>query len=110
MTSQEAGIRGGGTAPDDDPGERDPVPAPAGPDDADPGAAGQASDAGPVRVTTLELFFDLIFAFTLTQLAVDLAPGLTGVKSLGEHVLRVRSASRWRRSASATSGNRSALS
>ncbi len=26
----------------------------------------------PIRVTTLELFFDLIFAFTLTQLAVAL--------------------------------------
>ena len=35
-----------------------------------------ARDAGdqPIRVTTLELFFDLIFAFTLTQLAVVLTP------------------------------------
>jgi low temperature requirement protein LtrA len=40
-----------------------------------------AEDAGdqPIRVTTLELFFDLIFAFTLTQLAVVLTPGKTHV-------------------------------
>jgi low temperature requirement protein LtrA len=37
----------------------------------DDGAAGPArrTDDTPLRVTTLELFFDLIFAFTLTQLA-----------------------------------------
>jgi hypothetical protein len=31
----------------------------------------------PLRVTTLELFFDLVFAFTLTQLATLLASGFT---------------------------------
>jgi low temperature requirement protein LtrA len=37
---------------------------------AGPGGAGGATDPGePPRVTTLELFFDLVFAFTLTQLA-----------------------------------------
>ena len=40
-------------------------------------------------MTTLELFFDLIFAFTLTQLAVVLESGMTDVASLGRHVLRV---------------------
>jgi low temperature requirement protein LtrA len=39
----------------------------------------------PIRVTTLELFFDLVFAFTLTQLAVVLA----GQNHLGRHVLQV---------------------
>ena len=33
-----------------------------------PGDGGGRDDA-PGRVTTLELFFDLVFAFTLTQLA-----------------------------------------
>jgi low temperature requirement protein LtrA len=33
----------------------------------------------PIRVTTLELFFDLIFAFTLTQIAVVLTPGKTSL-------------------------------
>ena len=50
-------------------------------------APGQGEPGGldpPVRVSTLELFFDLVFAFTLTQLAALLAgtsrhpPGLTG--------------------------------
>ncbi len=41
----------------------------------------------PIRVTTLELFFDLIFAFTLTQLAVVLTPGKTHVWATS--VLRV---------------------
>jgi low temperature requirement protein LtrA len=39
----------------------------------------------PIRVTTLELFFDLIFAFTLTQLAVV----LEGTEHLERHVLQV---------------------
>jgi low temperature requirement protein LtrA len=38
--------------------------------------------APELKVTTLELFFDLIFAFTLTQLAALLAPGLTGPRVL----------------------------
>ena len=33
------------------------------------GAAGSAVAEPPLRVTTLELFFDLVFAFTLTQLS-----------------------------------------
>jgi low temperature requirement protein LtrA len=33
----------------------------------------------PLRVTTLELFFDLVFAFTLTQLATLLASGFTAL-------------------------------
>jgi low temperature requirement protein LtrA len=41
--------------------------------------AAQAVGDQPIRVTTLELFFDLIFAFTLTQLAVVLTPGKTNV-------------------------------
>src|SRR4029077_20787760 len=39
--------------------------------------------------TTLELFFDLIFAFTLTQLAVVLEPGMSDVQTLGNRVVRV---------------------
>jgi low temperature requirement protein LtrA len=39
--------------------------------DSSPGATG--ADDEPLRVTTLELFFDLVFAFTLTQLAALLA-------------------------------------
>ena len=35
------------------------------------------ADEPPLRVTTLELFFDLVFAFTLTQLATLLASGFT---------------------------------
>jgi low temperature requirement protein LtrA len=49
------------------------------PDDrarSEPGdsSTGEASDP-TIRVTAIELFFDLIFAFTLTQLAVLLSPG-----------------------------------
>ncbi len=54
-------------------------------DDATP-ATEHAGDQ-PIRVTTLELFFDLIFAFTLTQLAVVLTPGKTHVWATS--VLRV---------------------
>jgi low temperature requirement protein LtrA len=44
--------------------------------------APQVSSGGEpeLRVTTLELFFDLIFAFTLTQLAVLLGGDLTGAR------------------------------
>jgi low temperature requirement protein LtrA len=38
---------------------------------------GQQGDEPPLRVTTLELFFDLVFAFTLTQLATLMARGFT---------------------------------
>jgi low temperature requirement protein LtrA len=61
------------------------VPADAGLADRDgadglPAGGGPApgTDEPPLRVTTLELFFDLVFAFTLTQLATLLASGFTG--------------------------------
>jgi low temperature requirement protein LtrA len=61
------------------PGTASPGPdrnrGPASPDSSPPSPTGPAdpdiTDPGdePIRVTTLELFFDLVFAFTLTQLA-----------------------------------------
>jgi len=58
-----------------------------GPPDSD-GASEAPREAvdGPIRVTTLELFFDLVFAFTLTQLAVVLTSP-TGHLAL--HLLQV---------------------
>jgi len=74
------------------------IPADGGPPDDAPGPGGDAAHAAPtraaarqhpareqaaradeppLRVTTLELFFDLVFAFTLTQLATLLASGFT---------------------------------
>jgi low temperature requirement protein LtrA len=52
---------------------------PAGPDTAGTGAIGEA-EAEEQRVTSLELFFDLVFVFTLTQLTTVLAgnPSLLG--------------------------------
>jgi low temperature requirement protein LtrA len=47
---------------------------------AEPPAARDGSE--PIRVTTLELFFDLIFAFTLTQLAAVLTRTVTGASVL----------------------------
>jgi low temperature requirement protein LtrA len=47
---------------------------------ADPPRPGDGSE--PIRVTTLELFFDLIFAFTLTQLASVLTRTFTGLSVL----------------------------
>ena len=50
-------------------------PGPASPDSSPPSPTGPADPSAtepadlPLRVTTLELFFDLVFAFTLTQLA-----------------------------------------
>jgi low temperature requirement protein LtrA len=41
------------------------------------GAPAPSAEEPPLRVTTLELFFDLVFAFTLTQLAALLARGFT---------------------------------
>jgi low temperature requirement protein LtrA len=84
----------------DEPGPRaDPTPADPGPNEPGPRAATPPEDPTPVgpgrpatsasrgpapdpdgpplRVTTLELFFDLVFAFTLTQLATLLASGFT---------------------------------
>jgi low temperature requirement protein LtrA len=55
---------------------------PRGPDGPDAAGAGPDStdgSPGPLRVSTLELFFDLVFAFTLTQLAAVLADGLNAV-------------------------------
>ncbi len=43
---------------------------------ADGSEAADGSGSGPLRVTSLELFFDLVFAFTLTQLAAVLNEGL----------------------------------
>jgi low temperature requirement protein LtrA len=57
------------------PGPADPMdPGPASPESSPPGPAdpmdpGPVDPDAPLRVTTLELFFDLVFAFTLTQLA-----------------------------------------
>ncbi|HEY3034072.1 MAG TPA: low temperature requirement protein A, partial [Streptosporangiaceae bacterium] len=48
-----------------------PSPQPARP----PG--GRQPDGVPLRVSTLELFFDLVFAFTLTQLTELLAHHLS---------------------------------
>ncbi|HEX9065926.1 MAG TPA: low temperature requirement protein A [Streptosporangiaceae bacterium] len=50
------------------------------PDPPDPPGSAVARPGGsdPIRVTPLELFFDLIFAFTLTQLASVLARAVTG--------------------------------
>jgi low temperature requirement protein LtrA len=67
------------TPPTASPAADTPPPANAGavgtpPPTASPGAD---PDQLPLRVTTLELFFDLVFAFTLTQLASLLASGFT---------------------------------
>jgi low temperature requirement protein LtrA len=51
---------------------------------ADAGPAGPAD--APLRVTTLELFFDLVFAFTLTQLTV-VADGTLSVATAGQVLL-----------------------
>lgn len=52
--------------------------------DARPEAPSAPRAEPQFRVTAIELFFDLVFAFTLTQLTVVLTNGLTGV-----HVLAV---------------------
>jgi low temperature requirement protein LtrA len=66
-----------GFPPGGEPG--DGCPADGGPKDGSPGDGGPVPGAAepPLRVTTLELFFDLVFAFTLTQLAALLASGFT---------------------------------
>jgi hypothetical protein len=51
----------------------DRAPGPSSPDSSPPGPAEPVEPSGtdpdaPLRVSTLELFFDLVFAFTLTQL------------------------------------------
>ena len=70
-----------------EPGSGSPGPdraaGPAGPDSGPPGRTGPVDPSttdpadAPLRVTTLELFFDLVFAFTLTQLASLLAHHLS---------------------------------
>jgi low temperature requirement protein LtrA len=59
-------------------------PAPQTPPAARPEAITAHRAEPQLRVTAIELFFDLVFAFTLTQLTVVLTLGLTGV-----HVLAV---------------------
>jgi low temperature requirement protein LtrA len=71
-------IQADGGPPDDVPGpggDASPLAAPS----RRPRAGEHAAriDEPPLRVTTLELFFDLVFAFTLTQLATLLASGFT---------------------------------
>jgi low temperature requirement protein LtrA len=74
MTGPEPGAAGPGP---------DHAPGPASPDNGPPGAEGPAGPGttdpadAPLRVTTLELFFDLVFAFTLTQLAALLVHHLS---------------------------------
>jgi low temperature requirement protein LtrA len=74
------------TGPATGPGEparTGPATGPAGPGSAAPDPAAASRERAPspaeppLRVTTLELFFDLVFAFTLTQLATLLASGFT---------------------------------
>jgi low temperature requirement protein LtrA len=53
-------------------------PSPASPSPASPSPADTAeTEELPLRVSTLEIFFDLVFAFTLTQLTAVLADRLT---------------------------------
>src|SRR3954453_9086032 len=49
-------------------------------------AAGTTQDRADIRVSTLELFFDLVFVFTITQLAETLSENLT-VATLGNVML-----------------------
>jgi len=66
MTGPEPGTASPG--PDRASGPAGPASSPPGP--AEPVERGTTGPADvPLRVTTLELFFDLVFAFTLTQLA-----------------------------------------
>jgi low temperature requirement protein LtrA len=79
--------RAGGFPADGEPGggalrdveAEDGSPTDVEPEDGSPGDGGPApgGEEPPLRVTTLELFFDLVFAFTLTQLATLLARGFT---------------------------------
>jgi low temperature requirement protein LtrA len=55
-----------------EPGDGEPHPSPPSPSPPDPSPPG-----APLRVSTLELFFDLVFAFTLTQLTALLAGHLS---------------------------------
>ncbi|MGI5489499.1 low temperature requirement protein A [Microtetraspora malaysiensis] len=46
------------------------------------------SDDGEIRVSTLELFFDLVFVFTVTQLTTLLTDGFSTDRFLGEGALQ----------------------
>ncbi len=64
----------------------DRTPGPSSPDSSPPGPAEPVEPSGtdpdaPLRVSTLELFFDLVFAFTLTQLASLLDAWLTNTRA-----------------------------
>jgi low temperature requirement protein LtrA len=59
-----------------------------------PPADDRAGPDAPVRVSTLELFFDLVFAFTLTQLAATLAGSGISLASVAQ-VLLVFGAAWW---------------
>ena len=67
--------------------------------EARPGTAGGAeaegvgAEGGPLRVTTLELFFDLVFVFAITQLTGVLSHGVTVVD--GVRVLLIFGALWW---------------
>ena len=83
MSLPDAGASGPGRGPGG-PEPARPVPEPDGtapdgtaPDGTVPDGTAPGPDEPPLRVTTLELFFDLVFAFTLTQLATLLASGFT---------------------------------
>jgi len=59
-----------GSAADPDRGVASPAEAANSPSPSEPASTTDITDPDePLRVTTLELFFDLVFAFTLTQLA-----------------------------------------
>jgi low temperature requirement protein LtrA len=60
-------------SPPDPSGQHPSRPDPTGPDRTGPG---RGEPGAPLRVSTLELFFDLVFAFTLTQLTALLADHL----------------------------------
>jgi low temperature requirement protein LtrA len=52
-----------------------------------PASPGPGAGSGPLRVSTLELVFDLVFAFTLTQLTARLADGGFPVAAIGQVLL-----------------------
>jgi low temperature requirement protein LtrA len=73
---------GPGGSPPYRPGPQPGHASPDRPPDAGPPASGtpagrRSADGAPLRVSTLELFFDLVFAFTLTQLTALLAGHLS---------------------------------
>src|SRR3984957_10534147 len=64
-------MTGGGALPRDNRAPADRTPA------GDPALGDPTTGDEPLRVSTLEIFFDLVFAFTLTQLTAVLASRLT---------------------------------